>query len=101
MMLILKTRDPKYELEIAKQLLRYVHPSGLGSAYMYTRWFAEYRRQWPNEDGIYEPPIRNGTWDSLSTLYCFVVGYADCTDPVTGKVVQSLADGVWPVSRFE
>ena len=92
----LKTLDPKYEMELSTRLARHQIAAGRQTAQIYQYFSVEYRRSWPNEDGIYEPPRFTITSVNMSELLDIILLHADRRDSATDNAVYSLLHGSWP-----
>ncbi len=79
---MLKTKSPLYEIEITYS----ARTHSRNAAGNYTVWELEIRRIWPNEEGIFEPPVRSKPSRYGRELIPFLKEFADITDDFTSFV---------------
>jgi len=96
---LLKAKDSNYEIEIDKLSLFHNH-TGRRFTQRYCYWFLVYRRPWPNEEGIYEPPQRTLQSMVPSEILELLDTYADTEDLLTKKIVAAIKNKDWPENEI-
>ncbi len=87
---LIKSKLPTYEIE--------VHISA--GPHRGDFWYWEYKKVWPNDTGIFEPPVMKQGNHNLQLLRNFLNVYADVNDAYTSKVCAAVVTHCDPLELW-